>query len=218
MTNILNFDVVRNADVHTQPYRYIVGDGFLKEDKIEQLRQDFPTIDKPGFLTVQEVDLRGTFKQLIDELESSEMADALSSKLGLDLDSHPRLTTIRRLSQLKDGRIHTDSESKLATFLVYMNDAWNDDGAGRLRVLNGPDDFDAMTAEISPVMGSCFGFRRADNSWHGHKPISGPRRAIQLNWVTSKDVVDSEQRRHQLSTKIKKFTRMFIPGSVAAGH
>ena len=203
MTNILNFDVVRNADVHTQPYRYIVGDGFLKEDKIEQLRQDFPTIDKPGFLTVQEVDLRGTFKQLIDELESSEMADALSSKLGLDLDSHPRLTTIRRLSQLKDGRIHTDSESKLATFLVYMNDAWNDDGAGRLRVLNGPDDFDAMTAEISPVMGSCFGFRRADNSWHGHKPFAGERRVVQITWLRDASELERKKKRNSMAQFFK---------------
>jgi SM-20-related protein len=203
VTNILNFDVVRNADVHTQPYRYIVGDGFLKEDKIEQLRQDFPTIDKPGFLTVQEVDLRGTFKQLIDELESSEMADALSSKLGLDLDSHPRLTTIRRLSQLKDGRIHTDSESKLATFLVYMNDAWNDDGAGRLRVLNGPDDFDAMTAEISPVMGSCFGFRRADNSWHGHKPFAGERRVVQITWLRDASELERKKKRNSMAQFFK---------------
>ena len=203
MTNILNFDVVRNADVHTQPYRYIVGDGFLKEDKIEQLRQDFPTIDKPGFLTVQEVDLRGTFKQLIDELESSEMADALSSKLGLDLDPHPRLTTIRRLSQLKDGRIHTDSESKLATFLVYMNDAWNDDGAGRLRVLNGPDDFDAMTAEISPVMGSCFGFRRADNSWHGHKPFAGERRVVQITWLRDASELERKKKRNSMAQFFK---------------
>ena len=203
MTNILNFDVVRNADVHTQPYRYIVGDGFLKEDKIEQLRQDFPTIDKPGFLTVQEVDLRGTFKQLIDELESSEMADALSSKLGLDLDPHPRLTTIRRLSQLKDGRIHTDSESKLATFLVYMNDAWNDDGAGRLRVLNGPEDFDAMTAEISPVMGSCFGFRRADNSWHGHKPFAGERRVVQITWLRDASELERKKKRNSMAQFFK---------------
>ena len=203
MTNILDFDVVRNADVHTQPYRYIVGDRFLKEDKIEQLRQDFPTIDKPGFLTVQEVDLRGTFKQLIDELESSEMADALSSKLGLDLDAHPRLTTIRRLSQLKDGRIHTDSESKLATFLVYMNDAWNDDGAGRLRVLNGPDDFDAMTAEISPGMGSCFGFRRADNSWHGHKPFAGERRVIQITWLRDSSELERKKKRNSMAQFFK---------------
>ena len=203
MTNILNFDVVRNADVHTKPYRYIVGDRFLKEDKIEQLRQDFPTIDKPGFLTVQEVDLRGTFKQLIDELESSEMADALSSKLGLDLDPHPRLTTIRRLSQLKDGRIHTDSESKLATFLVYMNDAWNDDGAGRLRVLNGPDDFDAMTAEISPVMGSCFGFRRADNSWHGHKPFAGERRVVQITWLRDASELERKKKRNSMAQFFK---------------
>jgi hypothetical protein len=203
VTNILNFDVVRNAEVHTQPYRYIVGDTFLKEDKIDKLREDFPKIDKPGFLTVGEVDLRGTFKQLIEELESSEMAEALSSKLGINLDPHPRLTTIRRLSQLKDGRIHTDSESKLATFLVYMNDAWNDDGAGRLRVLNNGTDFDDMTAEISPVMGSCFGFRRADNSWHGHKPFAGERRVVQITWLKDASELERKKKRNSMAQFFK---------------
>ena len=202
-TNIINLDVIKGAEVHTQPYRYIVGDGFLNQEKIPQLRQDFPNIEKPGFLTVQEVDQRGTFKQLIDELESSEMAQALSAKLGLDLDSHPRLTTVRRLSQLKDGRIHTDSEAKLATFLVYMNDAWNDDGAGRLRVLNGPDDFDAMTAEISPTMGSCFGFRRADNSWHGHKPFAGERRVVQITWLKDASELERKKQRNSMAQFFK---------------
>ena len=47
-------------------------------------------------------------------------------------------------------------------------------------------------------------FRRSDNSWHGHLPHEGRRRAIQLNWVTSQDVVDREQGRHRLATKMKK--------------
>lgn len=201
--NVVELDVIRGAEVHRQPYRYIVGDGFLQKDKIDSLRQDFPGIDKPGFLTVQDVALRGTFKQLIEDLESSEMAKALSEKLDLDLDPLPRLTTIRKLSQLKDGRIHTDSESKLATFLVYMNDAWNDDGGGRLRVLNGPDDFDDMTAEISPVMGSCFGFRRADNSWHGHKPFAGERRVVQITWLRDADELERKKKRNGVAQFFK---------------
>ncbi len=197
MANVVDLDIIRNAEIHREPYRYIVGDAFLQTDKIDRLRQDFPAIDKPGFLTVDDVALKGTFKELVADLESSQMADALSEKLGLDLDPLPRLTTIRRLSQLKDGRIHTDSESKLATFLVYMNDAWNDSGGGRLRVLNGPDDFDAMTAEISPLMGSCFGFRRADNSWHGHKPFAGERRVIQTTWLLDGEAAARKDKRHK---------------------
>ena len=203
MTSVINLDVIKNAEVHQEPYRYIVGDTFLKEDQIPKLREEFPPIDKPGYLTVDEVMIKGTFKQLIEELESDEMADAISAKLGLNLTPLPRLTTIRRLSQLKDGRIHTDSESKLATFLVYMNDSWNASADGRVRVLNGADDFDDMTAEISPVMGSCFGFRRADNSWHGHKPFAGERRVVQITWLKDASELERKKKRNGMAQFLK---------------
>jgi hypothetical protein len=68
---------------------------------------------------------------------------------------------------------------------------------------------------VPPYGGTLLIFRRADNSWHGHKPTSGPRRAVQLNWVNSQDVVDGEQRRHQFSTKLKKLKNMILPSSAA---
>jgi hypothetical protein len=48
-------------------------------------------------------------------------------------------------------------------------------------------------------------FRRSDNSWHGHKPFVGPRRVIQMNWVTSQKVLRYENGRHRLSAALKKF-------------
>jgi SM-20-related protein len=194
---MIDLDAIRNATVNKDPYTYIVVSNFLVGDAIPALRRDFPLIQKPGFLTLQDVEMKGSFGELIAQLESSEMARAVSDKLGIDLDPLPRLTTVRRLSQLKDGRIHTDSESKLATFLVYMNDNWADDAAGRLRVLRGPTDFDDMAAEIPPTMGSAFGFKRADNSWHGHKPYAGERRVVQVTWL--RDVAELERKKKRNS-------------------
>ncbi|MBV8661872.1 MAG: 2OG-Fe(II) oxygenase, partial [Hyphomicrobiales bacterium] len=114
----------------------------------------------------------------------------------------------------KDGSIHTDSTTKIITVLLYMNERWQEDG-GRLRLLRGPDNLEDYVAEVPPYGGTLLVFRRSDNSWHGHKPFSGQRRAIQLNWVTSQEVVDSEQRRHQFSTKLKKFKNMFTGSSAA---
>jgi hypothetical protein len=98
-----------------------------------------------------------------------------------------------------------------------MNERWQED-AGRLRLLRGPDNLDDYAAEVPPFGGTLLVFKRADNSWHGHKPFSGPRRAIQLNWVTSQDVVDSEQRRHQVSSQFKRFKQFFTQGRAATGH
>jgi len=200
---LIDLDAIKSAEVHRSPYTYIVLSNFLRADAIDDLRRDFPNIQKPGFLTLQDIDMRGAFKMLIEELESDEMAVALSAKLGIDLVPHPRLTTVRRLSQAKDGRIHTDSQSKLATFLVYMNDNWQDDGAGRLRVLRGPDDFDDMAAEISPTMGSAFGFKRADNSWHGHKPFAGERRVVQVTWLRDAAELERKKKRNSLAQFFK---------------
>jgi SM-20-related protein len=114
----------------------------------------------------------------------------------------------------KDGAIHTDSVTKIITVLLYMNERWRED-AGRLRLLRSADDLEDYAAEVPPYGGTLLAFKRSDKSWHGHKPISGPRRAVQLNWVTTQDVVDHEQRRHQFSTKFKKFKKIFIPSSAA---
>src|SRR4029453_1703863 len=114
--------------------------------------QDFPDIRKPGFLTVDEVDMRGTFKDLIEELEGPALTEELSKKFGRDLHPFPRLTTIRKLSQAKDGRIHTDGPSKVMTLLVYMNDSWNADEGGRLRVLYDGEHFEPFKTEVPPTM------------------------------------------------------------------
>ena len=200
---LIDLDAIKSAEVHQSPYTYIVLPNFLRPDVVGDLRRDFPNIQKPGFLTLQDIDMHGAFKDLIAELEGDAMAAALSAKLGIDLVPYPRLTTVRRLSQAKDGRIHTDSQSKLATFLVYMNDNWDDDAAGRLRVLRGPNDFDDMAAEISPTMGSAFGFKRADNSWHGHKPFAGERRVVQVTWLRDAAELERKKKRNSLAQFFK---------------
>jgi SM-20-related protein len=202
-TTILDLDVVRNAPLSREPYSFFMGSGFLRPDSVDELRRTFPAITKPGFLTVDDVAIEGRFKQLIDELEGPELTEVLSKKFGLDLHPFPRLTTIRKISQAKDGRIHTDGQSKVMTLLVYMIDEWSDDGAGRLRVLNGPDDFDDMVMEVPPTMGTVFAFLRADNSWHGHKPFAGERKVVQVAWVLDAAELERKKQRNSLAKLFK---------------
>jgi SM-20-related protein len=202
-TQTIDLDVIRTAPVTRQPYPFLLNSKFLKSDQVEELRREFPDIKKPGFLTVDDVEIKGKFKRLIDELEGPELTKALSERFGVDLSPYPRLTTIRKVSQLKDGRIHTDGPSKVLTLLVYMNDEWQDDGAGRLRVLNGPDDFDDMVTEVPPTMGTVFAFLRGDNSWHGHKPFAGERRVVQVAWIKDAEELERKKNRNSVAKFFK---------------
>jgi SM-20-related protein len=201
--SVLNPEAVRQAPLSREPYTFFLGSGVLKEDTIPDLKRDFPNITKPGYLTVDEVDLKGRFKTLVDELEGEEFTEELSKKFGKDLHPFPRLTTIRKLSQAKDGRIHTDGTSKVMTLLVYMNDEWDAGGPGRLRVLYDEKNFEPYAAEVPPTMGTVFAFLRADNSWHGHQPFAGERKVVQVAWVTSADELDRKKNRNKWQQMFK---------------
>jgi len=181
--SVIDLDAVRAATVNRDPYPHVIGSGVLRGATIPSLRSDFPDIDKPGFLTVDEVALRGRFRQMVEEIESPEFSEVMSRLFGVDLHPYPRLTTIRKLSQLKDGRPHQDGTAKVMTALFYLNDDWSDDGAGRLRVLHGPKGFEPYTLEVPPTMGWMFAFLRSDRSWHGHPPYAGVRKVVQTAWV-----------------------------------
>ena len=201
--SVLNPEAVRQAPLSREPYSFFLGSGVLKEDAIPDLKRDFPDITKPGYLTINEVDLKGRFKALVDELESEEFTEELSKKFGKDLHPYPRLTTIRKLSQAKDGRIHTDGPSKVMTLLVYMNDEWDTGGSGRLRVLYDEKNFEPYAAEVPPTMGTVFAFLRSDNSWHGHQPFTGERKVVQVAWVTSAEELDRKKNRNKWQQMFK---------------
>ena len=201
--SILNADAVRNAPLSREPYSFYLGSGVLKEETIPDLKRDFPNITKPGYLTVDEIDLKGKFKTLVDEIESDEFSSVLSEKFGINLNQYPRLTTIRKLSQAKDGRIHTDGPSKVMTLLIYMNDEWQADGSGRLRVLYDENNFEPYAAEVPPTMGTVFGFLRSDNSWHGHQPFAGERKVVQTAWITDAKELERKKKRNGMAQFFK---------------
>lgn len=195
---------IRAARTERQPYNYMVADHVIRPGAVAALRTDFPDIRETGFFPEQDVTPKGAFATLLEEMKSREVSEIVSEKLDIDLVAKPKMITIRKLSAAKDGRIHTDSESKIATLLVYLNDSWQESGAGRLRVLRDGHDFENMAEEISPVVGSLFAFRRADNSWHGHTSFVGERRVVQLTWLRSQADVERKNSRGSLSHFFKK--------------
>ncbi len=139
------------------------------------------------------------FRAFMASIQGPEFTRAVGEKLGMDLTVRPTMVTVRGFSAPRDGQIHTDSVTKLVTVLIYMNGKWEAPG-GRLRLLRGPDNLNDVIAEVPPDEGTLLVFENKPNAWHGFEAFEGPRRVIQLNWVTNARVVWWEQTRHQSNT------------------
>jgi hypothetical protein len=136
-------------------------------------------------------------------IQGPDFTRAVEAKFGIDLAGRPTMVTARGQSAARDGQIHTDSRTKMITVLIYMNNAW-EAKTGRLRLLRGPHDLEDVIAEVPPDEGTLLIFKNAPNAWHGFHPFEGPRRVIQLNWVTDMGVVKREQARHRVSAFFKR--------------
>lgn len=200
---LINLEAIRKADVHHEPYDFLLGSDMLPAGKIDELSQNFPDLGKPGYLTVDDVKMSSRFRQFIDELEGPELTEELSKRFGLDLHPYPRITTIMKKSHPKHGAIHTDGDSKVMTMLVYMNEDWATGDGGRLRVLHNGTDFEPYALEVPPVMGTVFAFLRADNSWHGHKPFGGERRVVQVAWLKSQEDLERKRKNNKVAQFFK---------------
>jgi SM-20-related protein len=202
---ILDFDALAAAPVTSDPYDHLLAVNLVRPEVRRTITSDYPQINKSGSFTLDDVDMRGAFRQLIDELSSDRFRAIIEAKFGLDLAGTPTLFTVRGVCAPNDGQIHTDSKSKIFTVLLYLNDPWVPD-EGRLRLLRNGEDLDAFGAEISPDFGTLLAFRRTDRSWHGHKPFAGPRRVVQMNWVATNRAAAWQQFIHRLSAAVKRLT------------
>lgn len=198
----LNLDKFRVTPLTRDPFDFLIVPGFLRDEPRARLNGDFPDIAKPGSFPVSEVRFGPNFGALLDELQGPAFQMAVEDKFGIGLDGRPTMVTVRGRCQKKDGRIHTDSDTKIITVLIYMNQGWESE-TGRLRLLRSADDLSDMITEVPPEWGTLLAFRRSHNSYHGHRPFVGERRAIQLNWVTEAAVVEHELARHRMSARLK---------------
>lgn len=201
---LLDYDALRHTPLQTEPYDWLLVPNFVRPEHLEPIIQAYPRVPGPGSHPPSELDIRGRFADLLEELDQQPFRELVEEKFSIDLTDRPTMFTVRGFCRRSDGKVHTDSDTKLITVLLYLNRHWESNG-GRLRILRSGESLDDYVAEVPPDGGSLLVFRRADNSWHGHEPFEGQRRAIQMNWVTAPEVVAFEQRRHRLSTTLKKF-------------
>lgn len=199
---LLDIDKLNATPLRRAPYDYLVVENFVKPEVFGEVSRDFPSMDVPGSVPPSELDIHGRFAEMLAEMDGPAFRQAVEAKFDVNLRGKPTMFTVRGRCRATDGKIHTDSKSKIITVLLYMNDDWDADG-GRLRILNS-DDLNDVAAEVPPNGGTLLIFRRSETSYHGHEPFEGKRRAIQMNWVTSRGVVAWEQFRHRLSAMSKK--------------
>lgn len=207
MTQLLDIAAIEATPVNSSPYPYFVLDRSIAEDKINDVMNDFPAITEGGSYTLDDLQTGPSFEALIEELNGPAFRQQISNKLALDLTTLPMIVTLRGISRPKDGRIHTDSKSKIATILIYFNDDWTAE-TGRLRVLNS-NDMDDVAAEIAPNAGTLLAFRVTDNCWHGYPAYDGVRRSIQINFVADDSAVKKHHNRHGFTAKVKGLKKLF---------
>lgn len=206
MLTLLHWENLDQTDtlLRREPFAFLIAREQLPLHARDALAKDFPRYPSAGFFPYEAEDCGPSINALIGDMTSPEFADAVGERLGIDrLSAYPNLVTICRSLNKRHGTIHTDSKSKIATALLYLNESWPNTSEGCLRFLARQDSIDDLVAaEVKPLYGNLVVFRRAENSFHGHLPFEGERRVIQVAWLTS----EAEKLR---KTKRGNFSRWF---------
>ncbi len=200
----IDYDALERTPLRHDPYQWFVVEQLIRPEVFKTVAGDFPSVRGPGSHALSSLRIGGRFAELISELDGPDFKAALERKFETDLSPYPTTFSVRGFCRKKDGAIHTDSKTKVITVLLYLNDEWDQRG-GRLRILRNGEDINNYAAEINPIRGTTLFFRRSDKSWHGHEPCEGARRAVQMNWVTSEEVVNRAQFKHRISSILKRF-------------
>jgi hypothetical protein len=192
--------------VQQDPFPFMVAHGQLPDDARGDLERDFPRYASAGFFPYDPGECGPSVNALINDMTSPAFARAIGQRLGIDnLDQFPTLVTLCRLLNKRHGTIDTDSKSKVATALIYLNPQWPDTSDGCLRFLRKIDDIDStVTPELAPLYGEFAVFKRCENSFHGHLPYEGERRVIQVAWLTSEEEKLRKTKRGKFSRAFKK--------------
>jgi SM-20-related protein len=199
----LDLEALKAAPLTRDPFDYVIVEGFIPARFAAEIGADYPAIDKPGSFALEDIDLGGAAERLIEELDGPAFRAAVEAKFDVALADKATMFTLRGRCGDQDGYIHTDSKTKVITVLLYLNEEWAPDG-GRLRLLRSPDDLEDYVAEAPPNFGTLLVFRRSERSWHGHRPFIGPRRVVQMNWVTSTGAARWHKLRHRVSAAVKR--------------
>jgi SM-20-related protein len=201
--SLINLRALGEAELHTDPFDYLVVPEFLSSRTLAQVNADYPAIDTAANHALGTLHFGPAFAELMGELQGRDFAAALGERFHMDLASLPTTVTVRKFCERTDGNIHTDHKSKVVTVLVYFNEAWPHEN-GQLRMLRSKNDIEDYAAQVPPLGGTMLAFRRTDHSWHGHTRFVGERRMVQVNYLDQNPIAIAAQRINRFGTHFMK--------------
>ena len=202
---MLNFESISKAEINSQYFPFFtVKHAISSEDFHSSLVLDFPCINKGGSFPLEAVSVGESIQKLVKELQGNKMRKILEQKFQVNLEDKPVVTTFRGYSRKKDGKIHSDSKTKIITVLIYLNDQWVHKN-GLLRLLKDKHNLNSYIEEIPATMGSLVAFKVTENCWHGFQAYEGKRCSIQLNYLYG-NALSQHNLRHKLSSFFKKLS------------
>jgi SM-20-related protein len=209
---LIDLDAIDAAPLQTDPFDFLVVPGCIGPQALDRINADYPAIQRPGNLSLEDIQFGGAFEKFLDEFEGPEFAARIGAKFGVDLSGSPTTVTVRKFCEKSDGNIHTDHPSKIITVLAYFNTDW-ERAEGQLRMLRSSSDIEDYAAEVPPLGGTVLAFRRTDHSYHGHKPFVGERRMVQMNYLKSGRLARFKQQVDRMGTRtMKKALRLINTG------
>ena len=210
MLQYLGIEQFRTTPLERQPFEHLIVPQFIGPRPLAEINADYPKISTSGSFPVEQLSFGPAFRNFLEELNSDDFREAFEEKFGIELTGRPTITTVRGRCGPADGKIHTDSATKIITILIYMNESWDQPG-GRLRLLRSSDNLNHIIVEVPPIAGTLLAFKRSNNSWHGHERFVGERRVVQFNWLTSQGNRQIAMLRHHTSASFKRLLQIVMP-------
>lgn len=199
----LDWTAIEAARLVRDPYDHFVLSQALDPACAAAIADDYPLIRAPGSFSLVDAPPGPALAGLIADLQSDRFRSQMERLFEIDLEGKPASVTLRGQCSPRDGRIHTDSRTKILSLLLYVNPAWQGRD-GQLRLLRNGTDMNAVAIEVPATLGSLVVFRRVDNSWHGHTPFVGQRRVVQFNYLQTERASMVGSLRHRFSAMTKQ--------------
>src|SRR5437016_13908032 len=122
MVSMLDLERFRTTPLTREPFEFLIVPEFVKTEARAAIDKDYPEVARAGSFPLREVTYGPAFAKLIEEMRSEEFRKAFEAKFDVDLTNRPDMITVRGRCSEKDGKIHTDSETKIITILVYRSE------------------------------------------------------------------------------------------------